>query len=992
MNEVAGALFRALHEGKWISIEYQNQDSEISRYWIAVKGIDPLHRRIRAEGFHIVRHLSAEMYLYLDRILSAHVLDGTVCEINQVLIDDIEAYPGKYSSVFPHTVNLRILDYLCECSRLDTTPYRSEYELIRRLDDAVFAEGGYTLDEDQFSMLVRDFQLMTSRKSRQLRIRDIGMNMLSIHTRHGLYVLSYCPLRLDIKKRMLVKDSPVICSEFTVNGSRESIRQFISEEDLWLLNDPEANMEQIRETVTQRRRDVQVDDMPYIIAVERNNYAGLQAEYSGIMKMYDTDSVTDPVKAFFGSYTGRQGRRRTVPFALTDRKINFDQLLAVNHAMRDSLTYVQGPPGTGKTQTIVNTILTAFFNGRTVLFASGNNHPIDGVIDKLDGLYFGDKKILFPALRLGNNDEILITLLKMKKTISGLKKVRIPEKKMRDFRSERTKKMRQLSALLKSYEDSVDLRERKEALETLLANTGQMNFQISLQTGQLPLILQKLKEAEKNLAEADFRLSDEEAEQMKEYLYYASYRCWQKAAADEKLAVILNMPEEEMTAGFNHYLSDAGNVRALTEMFPVIATTCISAHKIGLPETYFDMTVIDEASQCSLAVSLLPIIRGRSLLLVGDPQQLSPVILLDPENNRILRQKYRITDEYDYIQNSIYKTYLRCDAVSDEILLRYHYRCDPKIIGFSNRKYYNRKLKIETMQSENALTFIDVGRSGSAERNSSGAEADAVLKYIREHPGENIGIITPFVAQNELIRDVLKNNGQENVECGTVHAFQGDEKDTILFSVSVNENTGPKTYSWLKNNRELINVAVSRAKKKLVMIGSMKDIERQRDPAGDDLYELASYVRNQGNYQVTSCASASRALGIKPYSTETEEAFLVNLNHALENAFRDGTRFFVHKEVPVSQVFAGNASVSDYFYKGRFDFVVYQRVGGRQMPVLAVELDGPEHKDDEIVRRRDAEKEKICHERGFELIRVDNSYARRYHYMKEILTRYFSLR
>ena len=62
---------------------------------------------------------------------------------------------------------------------------------------------------------------------------------------------------------------------------------------------------------------------------------------------------------------------------LKDHKINLDQLLVIHNAMKYPITYVQGPPGTGKTATILNLILTAFFNGRTVLFCSHNNHPID---------------------------------------------------------------------------------------------------------------------------------------------------------------------------------------------------------------------------------------------------------------------------------------------------------------------------------------------------------------------------------------------------------------------------------------------------------------------------------------------------------------------------------------------------------------------------------------------------------------------------------------
>mgnify|MGYP000625844177 CR=1 FL=1 len=105
-----------------------------------------------------------------------------------------------------------------------------------------------------------------------------------------------------------------------------------------------------------------------------------------------------------------------------------------------------------------------------------------------------------------------------------------------------------------------------------------------------------------------------------------------------------------------------------------------------------DMVVMDEASQGNIATSLVPILRGESLMLVGDPQQLNPVILLNPVVNQKLRKMYQITDEYDYIKNSIYKAFLACDSVSREILLSHHYRCNRQIIQFNNKKYYNGKL------------------------------------------------------------------------------------------------------------------------------------------------------------------------------------------------------------------------------------------------------------------------------------------------------------
>lgn len=151
-------------------------------------------------------------------------------------------------------------------------------------------------------------------------------------------------------------------------------------------------------------------------------------------------------------------------------------------------------------------------------------------------------------------------------------------------------------------------------------------------------------------------------------------------------------------------------------------------------------------------------------------------------------------------------------------------------------------------------------------------------------------------------------------------------------------------------------------------------------------------MRTSGVSKVVPKPAASRALGIKPYSTRTENAFLESLNHALDNVFVAGSRGVVRREVAIAHVFQNNPSAVDLFYTGRFDFVVYQREGRQLTPLLAIELDGREHRDDPVVQARDRKKERICQEHGFELIRVDNTYARRYHYIKEILIQYFNRR
>jgi hypothetical protein len=150
-------------------------------------------------------------------------------------------------------------------------------------------------------------------------------------------------------------------------------------------------------------------------------------------------------------------------------------------------------------------------------------------------------------------------------------------------------------------------------------------------------------------------------------LFYTSADYIQDLALSEYkdlLEIVFMEDEEKQVIAFNRYISNTENLKLLQNIFPIICTTCISAHKLGGPEPSFDMTIIDEASQCNTAVSLVPIIRGNALMLVGDPQQLNPVITLDANINENLKENYTVSDDYDYISNSIYKSFLANDSES----------------------------------------------------------------------------------------------------------------------------------------------------------------------------------------------------------------------------------------------------------------------------------------------------------------------------------------
>ncbi len=1131
MDGVARDIFRAIHEGRWLKIEYKNMKGEVTRYWIGIRNLDPARETLQAEGMHLGTYRIQTLdRIYIRSILSSHVLEGTWYPVNERLTEDIERRPEHYRKVFPESANLKILNYLEMCYRLDNVPYKKDYALVRYLDNDRLKGDVFPLSDEQFDMIVRTFQRQEGKEKKageRLRVKRLGMNVLSIDTKKGLYVLAYRYLRLDVREHCLFPDDKVtICTEWTVDGVRkESIRKYLDADDFQLLHDFERNQEHIKNLITQRLdRKSRLDDFPYIIGMEAEILVDLHEEYGAIAKMMEKgeDAATWPMKAFFGMLLDRPRRRKVWPFALLDGNMNLDQLLAIHNAMRGPLAYIQGPPGTGKTSTIVNTLTTALMNERTVLFASYNNMPVDSVVRRLSNIPYRGKKIPFPILRVGNQEKVAEAISRIRelcefaasmeeilqesvseKVISkkvipadlvserALSENEVSKQEVRekggtegenDAKTRRQARARRLAAFLREYEELLDLREHQETLERLIDYSGEraaspvmLPFDTDIAGRQLQAVQEAIRKRGNLTEEGAQHLLEDSPDAFLAALYEKSLshvRWLLSPQFDELRKIVFRLKGRDQTDAFSQYLRKSENVRKLQRAFPIIVTSCISAHRLGEPQPLFDLCILDEASQCNTAVSLMPILRGENLMLVGDPQQLNPVIQMDEWDNEILKKKYLIPEEYDYRQNSIYKVFLACDSVSDETLLRKHYRCRKEIIEFNNRKYYNSRLVVcrgagsgavqnngtgtvagsDAVQSNAAvagsdavrnnavaaerdvpadggvgvmresgalmlnacspgqdapLLYVDLPDATSWEKNTSPSEARQVVEYALCHKAESIAVITPFVNQRKLIEEELKEAQIPNVACGTVHAFQGDERDVVLFSTAITKNTSPSTYRWLKNNRELINVATSRAKERLVVLSDSKSLGRlhgdteassiterpgERDGNRDDLFELVQYVKSNGQSAVTPLQAESRALGIKPFSTRTEEDFLRGMTHALENIWLSQNRFSIKKEVAISQVFRENITGDGLFYMGRFDFVVYERQGKEDIPVLCVELDGKEHFSSEAARERDRRKNEICRAHRLELVRVENSYARRYNHIKRILESYFARR
>ena len=323
--------------------------------------------------------------------------------------------------------------------------------------------------------------------------------------------------------------------------------------------------------------------------------------------------------------------------------------------------------------------------------------------------------------------------------------------------------------------------------------------------------------------------------------------------------------------------SDAQNQRAGRDVFsryyrlfphlvsqlPCWAVTSLSARgRIPLEPGFFDLLVIDEASQCDIA-SIIPLLyRAKTAVIIGDPMQLRHISAISTRRDRDLLQQHGLAEtriNWAFSENSVFDLASPLATADDIIMLRDHHRSHADIIGFSNKHFYGNRLRVATnydrlrppVSGGPAVRWIEV--DGSVTKPGSGAlnkaEAEAVVEeidrlIIQQGYKGTIGVVTPFRAQANFIRDLLSahphagrmlNGGDLWVD--TVHRFQGDERDTMLFSAVVSGGFPPGAFTFLRKSGNLFNVAITRARASLVIVGNSNACKNS------DVSHLADFAR-----------------------------------------------------------------------------------------------------------------------------------------------------
>lgn len=260
----------------------------------------------------------------------------------------------------------------------------------------------------------------------------------------------------------------------------------------------------------------------------------------------------------------------------------------------------------------------------------------------------------------------------------------------------------------------------------------------------------------------------------------------------------------------------------------VVACTLVATRNEELKGRHFEYVVIDEAGQALDPAMCIPLLRAERVILAGDPHQLPPTV--------IDQQAARLALGSTMLERAITA---HPSAMS---LLTEQYRMNHVIMSYSNATFYEGKVTSHPSVEDRtipdgaplqeSLLIIDTSGRGWEESPGEGSEslankgeaecACAVYSQLMENDGHekwSVGIISPYRGQVRLISSTLTEEQRSRtslLDVDTVDSFQGSECDVII--ISLVRSNDDQEIGFLKDTRRM-NVAITRARRKLVIIG-----------------------------------------------------------------------------------------------------------------------------------------------------------------------------
>jgi hypothetical protein len=302
----------------------------------------------------------------------------------------------------------------------------------------------------------------------------------------------------------------------------------------------------------------------------------------------------------------------------------------------------------------------------------------------------------------------------------------------------------------------------------------------------------------------------------------------------------------------------------------VVAATCIgAASRPELADVEFDLAIVDEAGQIGVANVLVPLVRARRAVLVGDHQQLPPYL-----DSAVEAWGAGIGDPVitDLLAKSALELLVDQVDPASVVMLTIQRRMPAAIAEFISAAFYQGKLRTGVTREHRdplfsrPMAFVDTVRLPEAQRYEKSAtareqwgqrgyinpaEADLLTELAAAHHrgGSEWAVIVPYRAQVAKITDALTrlvgDAGLIGLNVGTVDSFQGGERDVILYGFT---RSNPGGQVGFLDELRRANVAFTRARRQLVLVGDMQTLTQARDKRFRDLARsLRGYLAEHGD-------------------------------------------------------------------------------------------------------------------------------------------------
>ncbi len=991
--KIRSNIKRAIETGELLYLDYVNKSEENTFYFMGIKHLnfDEDNSKITGLSYNYQYKGYKKITIEMNRIKDARCVEGTRNFVDTKLKSFLRV--PKVNKYFTDEINEKhILNYYVDCiENSDELSFVSTYKLDSFDLEMLRKNKSQKLTKEKIDKILRLFNFNPEKAKEKFRL---AFNYECISNQKDEIVpLAYTFIVLDVfKQEIKIEDDKI---ELNYKNVAKALKNHNVDASIY-----EGHIQQLKDDIQAASlKEVIFDSNPQIFKLKLDLTLSPRKEYQKIKDIiYSKEKLTPVLQAFFGKYQKPAlSSNKNVYFV--NGKVNADQIMSTYSVLNNDLTYVQGPPGTGKSNTIVNMVVSSFLNKETTLITSYTNSAVDNIFYKLKKIKYKNYYIPIPMLRLGSkiyfnegldylrkaNDyylsiknEIDLTELKkeykLKIGIEVSKLIKINDVIMNN------QKLKDAEVKIDYYSKLIDIfkgnrRYKNKVLDLSKSRAAQKGQVTKINKLSIDNILNELNLDFNVILLGIFIKSLESFKELNEdkYSYFKS--------------LIYNDEKDESRRMIRNELIHAENTKMILDIIPILLTTNISTRSIAVGQPSFDLLIMDEAGQCENAFAIVAMSKAKRAAFIGDPNQLLPVVTLSDTLNNALTYQYSIPEVYNYKKTSILQTLNQIDFINDLIVLKKHYRCRKSIVNFANKKYYNNQLDVQVDKiEENDCCFINVDSEFyQNKKNTSMPEVAAIIEEIRKIPMEkSIGVISPFKNQSDLIIKSIKEYCPDRkISVGTVHKFQGQEKDAILLSLAIGKNSYKGSYDWVKDNRQLINVATTRPKEKLILVGDKASIDKLSEGEKSDINDLIDYTRNfnEKSFDILSVGKRYGNIASKHLYTRFEDMFFDTLQRVI-NIHKKGFRINGQTDVKQILKISKGHPLFEYATKASFDFIILDK---NNNALIAVELCGPEHAYDKTVIKRDKLKKKLADENGLELLYIYNRDAKNYRMLRSIL-------